>query len=335
MRVDVLNPDGRDASVDYRSGVGGPDPGVHPPVNYWAYAAATGGQFHQSVDAVRDPCDAVIVLLRRRNGPAIRAIEQLKRAGRRVFVSWKETAPHQIDQQTRWWWQRSSFHRALSIADGAVAATEVSIERYRHEGPSRFPVHFIPTPYPVDVAAWDFSAPIEQRRGILVGTREFDVPSRRHEAALALAAEIASRAKVPVTVMCDQPRDRDRVRKLLAGVELALVEQRLPYPDYLRIVARHRLVLQLDRSSVPGQVAGDALLSRMICLGGNGTSEQIAFPEFSAMNDHPHELEDAAQLLLSDAGAYRAAVERSQRLAAEKLSFTWARRSLQTLSATA
>ncbi len=333
MRVDVLNPDGRDAPVDYRSGVGGPEPRVHPPVNYWAYAAATGGQFHQSVDAVRDPCDAVIVLLRRRNGPAIRAIEQLKRAGRRVFVSWKETAPHQIDQQTRWFWQRSSFHRALSIADGAVAATEASIESYQHDGPSRFPVHFIATPYPVDVAAWDFSVPIEQRRGILVGTREFDVPSRRHEAALALAAEIASRAKAPVTVMCGQPRDRDRVRKLLAGVALELVEQRLPYPDYLRMVARHRLVLQLDRSSVPGQVAGDALLCRVICLGGNGTSEQIAFPEFSAMNDHGHELEDAAQLLLSDASAYRTAVERSQRLAAENLSFTWARRSLRTLSA--
>jgi len=335
MGAQPINPDGRDAPVDYRNGAGDPDPRVHPPVNYWAYAAATGGQFHQSVDAVRDPCDAVIVLLRRRNGPAIRAIEQLKRAGRRVFVSWKETGLHQIDQQTRWWWQRASFHRALSIADGAVAATQASVERYRHDGPSRFPVHFIPTPYPVDVAAWDFSMPIEQRRGILVGTREFDVPSRRHEAALALAAEIASHAKVPVTVMCGQPRDRDRVRKLLAGVELELVEQRRPYPEYLWMVARHRLVLQLDRSSVPGQVAGDALLCRIVCLGGNGTSEQIAFPEYAAMNDHAHEIEDAAELLLRDTSAYRAAIERSQRLGAEKLSFTWARQSLRTLSATA
>ncbi|HZP13224.1 MAG TPA: hypothetical protein VFB36_12470 [Nevskiaceae bacterium] len=332
MRVDVLNPDGRDAPVDYRNGVGAPDARTHPPVNYWAYAAATGGQFHQSVDAVRDPCDAVIVLLRRRNGPAIRAIERLKRAGRRVFVSWKETGLHQIDQQTRWWWQRSSFHRALSIADGAVAATEASIERYRRDAPSQFPVHFIPTPYPVDVAGWDFSVSSGQRRGILVGTREFDVPSRRHEAALALAAEIASRTKVPVTVMCGAPRDRDRVRKLLAGVELTLVEQRLPYPDYLKMVARHRLVLQLDRSHVPGQVAGDALLCRTLCIGGNGTSEQIAFPEYAAMNDHAHEIEDAARVLLDDADAYRAAIERSQRLAMDGLSFTWARRSLRSLS---
>jgi hypothetical protein len=334
MRIDVLNPGGRDAPVDYRSGVGAPDPRLHPPVNYWAYAAATAGQFHQDVDAVRDPCDAVIVLLRRRNGAAIRAIERLKRAGRRVLVSWKETGLHQIDQQTRWWWQRSSFHRALSMADGAVAATQASVELYRKDAPNGFRVHFVPTPYPVDVAGWDFSIPVAERRGILIGTREFDVPSRRHEAALALAAEIAARDKVPVTVMCDQPRDRTIVAKLLSGVALTVIEQRLPYPDYLRMVARHRLVLQLDRSAVPGQVAGDALLSRIVCLGGNGTSEQIAFPEFSAMNDHAHEIEDAARLLLTDATAYRAAIERSQALAAQNLSFSWARAALQAVTAT-
>jgi hypothetical protein len=335
MRVDVLSPDGRDAPVDYRNGVGTPDPHVHPPVNYWAYAAATSGQFHQDAGAVRDPCDAVIVLLRRRNGPAIRAIEKLKRAGRRVLVSWKETGLHQIDQQTRWWWQRAGFHRALAIADGAVAATEASIALYREHAPSNFPIHFMPTPYPVDVAGWDFSVPFEQRRGILVGTREFDVPSRRHEAALALAAEIAADAKVPLTVMCDRPRDRTMVRRLLAGVELQLIEQRLPYPDYLRMMARHRLVLQLDRSAVPGQIAGDALLCRIVCVGGNGTTEQIAFPAYSAMSDHAREIEDAARALLSEESSYRSAVERSQRLASEKLSFAWARGALEALTARA
>ena len=333
MRVDVLNPEGRDPPVDYRGGVGAPDPAVHPPVNYWAYAAATGGRFHQRVETLTEPCDAVLVLLRRRLAPAIRAIKQLKQDQRRVFVSWKETGRHQIDQQTRWWWRRAGVQRAMLLADGAIAATEIAVERYRRLAPAGFRVHFIPTPYPVDVPAWDVSVPIPRRSGILVGTREFDVPSRRHEEALRIAAELARRCHVPVTVMAD--RARKRVEGLLSGVDLRVIERRLPYPDYLRMMAAHRIVLQLDSSAVPGQVAGDALLCRIVAMGGNGTSERIAFPDYSAMNDNPQGLLAAAQRLLNEASAYREAVERSQQRARALLSFGWARQALELLKATA
>lgn len=334
MRVDVLNPDGRDAPVDYRTGVGLPVDDVHPPVNYWAFAAATGGQFQQRLTAVlREPADAVIVLLRRRNAPALRAIRALKREGRPVFVSWKETGLHQIDQQTRWWWRRNGVERALEIADGAVATTQAAVDRYRALAPPALPIHYLPTPYPVDVQAWDFSIPIEQRRGILVGTREFNVPSRRHEAAIELAAEVARRSATSVTVMSDG--SRDRIETLLRGVESRIVEHRLPYPDYLRMMASHRLVLQLDASDVPGQVAGDALLCRIVTVGGNGTSERVAFPDFVALNDDPAALVEAAARLLNEASAYRAAVEQSQRRAREQLSFAWAKQALQVLKARA
>jgi hypothetical protein len=333
VRVDVLNPDGRDAPVDYRNGVGAPDAKVHPPVNYWAYAAATGGQFHQRHATITDPCDAVIVLLRRRNAAAIRAIQALKKAGHRVFVSWKETGAHQIEQQTRWWWRRSGVSRALELADGAVAATEASVAHYRRLAPPGFAVHFVPPPYPVDVDGWDFSIPVEQRKGILVGTRELDVPTRRHAEALKLAAELARRCGTHVTVMAGA--ERRRTEALVGNVDLRVIEQRLPYPDYLRMMATHRLVLQLDASAVPGQVAGDALLCRILALGGNGTSERVAFPEFSALNEQPLELLAAAQQLLSEASVYRAAVERSQVRGRAELSFAWARQALACLSATA
>jgi hypothetical protein len=333
MRVDVLNPDGRDAPVDYRNGVGAPDAKVHPPVNYWAFPAATGGQFHQRISAIQDPTDAVIVLLRRRNAPALRAIRALKAQGRHVLVSWKETGLHQIEQQTHWWWRRGGVERALALADGALATTQASVERYRALAPQGLPIHFVPTPYPVDLPAWDFSVPVEERAGILVGTREFDVPSRRHEAAIGLAVELARRCRTSVTVMADGPRSR--IESLLAGVESRIIEQRLAYADYLRMMARHRIVLQLDASAVPGQVAGDALLCRIVVVGGNGTSESAAFPEYSSLNDDPRALLEHAVPLLNEASAYREAVERSQQRARERLSFAWARQALQVLSARA
>ena len=61
--------------------------------------------------------------------------------------------------------------------------------------------------------------------------------------------------------------------------KLRLIEKWKAYPDYLRDVARHKIVLQLDRSHVPGQVAGDALLCRIPCVGGDGAIERIAFSE--------------------------------------------------------
>jgi hypothetical protein len=332
VRIDVLNPDGRDPPVDYRSGVGKPDPDVHPPVNYWAYAAATGGRFHQHLDTLTEPCDAVIVLLRRRNAAARRALRSLKDRGQRVFVSWKETGRHQIDQQTRWWWQRAGVGRTLALADGAVAATEHAIDRYKQGAPSSLPVHFVPTPYPVDVPEWDFSLPIENRRGILVGTRELDVPSRRHAEALQLAAELSKRCAVPLTVMSDG-EDR-RVREICAGVDLR-IQPRLPYPEYLRMLAKHRIVVQLDGSHVPGQVAGDALLCRLVAVGGNGTTERIAYPAYSRLNESPSQLLAAAERLLNEESVYRAAVEQSQQAARAKLSFAWARQALSALTARA
>ena len=59
--------------------------------------------------------------------------------------------------------------------------------------------------------------------------------------------------------------------------KLRLSEKWKSYPDYLRDVAKHKIVLQLDCSHVPGQVAGDALLCRIPCVGGDGAIERIAF----------------------------------------------------------
>jgi hypothetical protein len=330
LRVDVVNPHGRDAPVDYRTGVTPPEQPGHPPVNYWAFAAATAGRFH------RDPADAhervhlVVVLIRQRVGVSLAAVRMLKRAGQRVFVSWKESGARQIEHQLRWFWHRRALKRLLAEADGALAVTPAAAAHYRAMTDGRLPVALLPTPYPVDVPGWDFSVPVADRRGILVGTREFDVPGRRHAEALALAAECAREARAPVTVMnFDGAKARRRIAQALAGTEHRVLEERLPYAGYLREVARHRVVLQLDDGEVPGQVAGDALLCRVVNAGGNGAIQQVAFPDLAVA--------DAAALrpgivrLLTDDAHYTQAVARSQAIAAEKLSFAAARAAMAVL----
>ena len=334
MRVSVLNAEGRDAAVDYAQGTGAPAPGVHPPVNYWAYAAATRSRFCQHLHEVDPAADAVVILLRRSNRAALAAARALKQQGRRVFLSWKETGVHQIDQQLRWFWERPRLRQLHAIADGAVASTQASIAYYRRFGGADYPVHFIPTPYPVDEPEWDFSQPLAQRRGIFIGTREFDVPTRRHADALRCAAAAARAVGCRVTVLnTDGDSARKRIEALLAGVaEINIVETRLSYPEYLRLIASHRLVLQRDISQVPGQVAGDALLCRVLNLGGNGTIQEIAFPQFSALDREEPALIAAAQQLLTRDDIYLRAVENSQAIAQERLSFEAGRRMLAALA---
>jgi hypothetical protein len=338
MRVDVLNPDGRDAPVDYRGGVTAPAAPGHPPINFWAFAAATGGRFHQSVATVTEPCDAVLVLIRQRVNVSRDAVRALKRRGCRVWVSWKETGRYQIPEQTRWWFRRSQLRELLAAADGALAATAAAAACYREYGPPELPVHGLPTPYPVDVPGWDHSCPVAERRGIFIGTRQFDVPGRRHAEALALANDVARQTGARVTVCnFDGSRAAAQVRRLLPDVrELQLVEQRMSYSDYLRLMASHRLVLQRDASGVPGQVAGDALLCRLVNVGGDGAVQQRIFAEFAEPACGEAALREAGIRLLTDDAFYAGAVATSQQRALDQLSFAWARQALaQALSSSA
>jgi hypothetical protein len=103
--------------------------------------------------------------------------------------------------------------------------------------------------------------------------------------------------------------------------KLRVIERSKSYPDYLRDVARHKIVLQLDRSHVPGQVAGDALLCRIPCVGGDGAIERIAF---SRTCGEGRAITDIALMgldLLKNADLRGAIVAESERRALEQVSF--------------
>lgn len=310
----VLNPGGNDRMRLFPHGAGSPSESGHAPVNYHAYAACCRGGFYQSAKKIPADARAVLVLLRKSGLPAaLQAVKELRQRGLRVFISWKESGLHQVADCLAYARHHEKFRELCREADGFLSSTPELVPLYQAAGcPTG---GFVPTPYPVEEAEWDFSVPVEQRRGILLGTREFDIPTRNHY----LAVSLALRLGVPVTVISTDGAG-DRLLRSISR-EISIVRGPLPYAEYLRLMARHRLVFQLDRSAVPGQVAGDAMLCRIPCVGGDGAVERLAFENINGIGRDPARLAEIAGELLAGDGTYAAEMEKSRAAAVEKLSF--------------
>jgi hypothetical protein len=324
FRLTVLNPAGRDPEQHFQE-TASPDGQEHPPINFHGYAACTRGVFHYDTRRAIAEATPVLLLLRRDFRNSERALSELKKHGRTVAVSLKETGLHQIAQQLCDREKLSRFMKILAQADGCIATTPEAAEIYQRArckyGPAT--VAFIPTPYPLEDRQWDFSVSPNDQSGIFIGTREWDVPSRNHFAALLVARQLCETTGEPVTVV---NLDGYKARRLLWELKFPegkfnIIEEKKPFPDYLREVARHKIVLQLDRSRVPGQVAGDALLCRTICVGGDGAIERIAFPKTCGVGREIGEIGSIALELLKNAESHAAMVADSQKRALKRLSF--------------
>jgi len=324
FRLTVLNPGGRDPEQQFHS-LPAPSEGAHPPINFHAFAACTFGAFHRDTRGALDEKTPVLLLLRSDFRASERALIDLKKEGRTVAVSLKETGLHQIAHQLRDPAKLSRFIKIVTQADVCIATTPEAAEIYqrvrsKHDHAT---VVFIPTPYPIEDQRWDFSMPRNEQSGIFIGTREWEVPSRNHFAALLVARELCEATGEPVTAV---NLDGYKGRRLLGELnfpegKLRLIEKWKTYPDYLRDVARHKIVLQLDRSHVPGQVAGDALLCRIPCVGGDGAIERIAFSKTCGEGRTINEVASMALDLLKNPELRDAVVAESQEHARERLSF--------------
>src|SRR5262245_24977530 len=98
FRLTVLNPGGRDPEQQFQS-VPPPGGGPHPPINFHAFAACTSGAFHRDTRRALAEKTPVLLLLRSDFRASERALAELKRKGRPVAVSLKETGLHQIAGQ--------------------------------------------------------------------------------------------------------------------------------------------------------------------------------------------------------------------------------------------
>src|SRR5947208_5818532 len=331
FRLTVLNPRGRDRQQQFQN-LPGPGEGAHPPINFHAFAACSLGAFHFNPRSAIAEDTPVLLLLRSNFRASERALSDLKKQGRTVAVSLKETGLHQIAQQLCNRAKLAPFMKIVAEADGCIATTPEAAEIYKRVRSKRDPatVALIPTPYPAEDWRWNFSVPANEQSGIFVSTREWDVPSRNHFAALLVVRQLCEATGEPVTAV---NLDGYKARRLLDELrfpegKLRLIERRKPYPDYLRDVAPHKIILQLDRSHVPGQVAGDALLCRIPCVGGDGAIERIAFSKTCGEYRTISEITSMALDLLKNSDLRAAIVAESQERALERLSFQAARSQL-------
>lgn len=307
MKFAVLNPGGRDTSRLFPDGASHPDHPGHPPVNYHAYAACMNGGFFDAEKQIPETVQAVLVLLRRDLKRSLRAIEHLKKKNVSCFISWKESGAHQVAALLSQPKRLRLFLEICRMSDGFISTTAPLEFVYRSAGCVKGA--FIPTPYPLSHPDWNFSHPAKERAGIFIGTREFDVPSRNHLAAILGACSLGERLNVSVTCVTESGSGADILKVLSKRFSsLRIQKGRLPYPKYLALMAAHQLVFQWDSSEVPGQVAGDAALCRIPCVGGNSAIEQLVFPSFCGSRNETLHL---AEKLLTDADFYHQSCGRS------------------------
>src|SRR4030095_2284557 len=217
FRLTVLNPKGHDADQEFRT-MPAPGEGAHPPVNFHGFAACTQGAFHDNSRRAVAEDTPVLLLLRGDFRASERALDELKKHGRTVVVALKETGLHQIAQQLCDRSRLSRFMKIVAQADGCIATTPEAAEIYQSVRWRLRRVAFIPTPYPVDDQRWNFCRPPDQQSGIFVGTREWDVPSRNHLAAVLVARQLCDATGEPVTVV---NLDGYKARSLLAALKVA------------------------------------------------------------------------------------------------------------------
>ena len=138
FRLCVLNPGGRDPEQDFRGGAGPVEQG-HPPVNFHGYAACTRGSFHHDTQRAIVEKTPVFLLLRGDFRTSERALNELKKHGRTVAVSLKETGLHQIAQQLCNPAKLARFMKIAAQADGCIATTPEAAKIYRRARGNRDP----------------------------------------------------------------------------------------------------------------------------------------------------------------------------------------------------
>src|SRR5215208_1929381 len=122
FRLTVLNPGGRDPEQQFHS-LPAPGEGAHSPVNFHAFAACTFGTFHRDTHCAVGEKTPVLLLLRSDFRASERALTDLKKEGRTVAVSLKETGLHQIAQQLRDPGKLSRFMKFVTQSDACIATT--------------------------------------------------------------------------------------------------------------------------------------------------------------------------------------------------------------------
>ena len=329
--IAVLHPKGSDPEQTFPDFAGAPQETAPPPLGYHAFAAATGGAIYRKDQQVPKDAKAVLLMLGRDLKACRVALAELRSAGKTVALAFQAARACEVAELLGRADRLKLFQEICARADLAIATAPDLVPLFLAAGARH--AEFLLPPLPVEDERWDFSIPIEERRGIFIGTRSFAEPSRNHLAALLCIRQLSEPMQEPVTVFNG---DGWRGRRMLERLRFTeglfrVVEGKLAHPRYLRLMSRHRLVFQLDGGAGMGRIAGDALLCRIPCVGGNGAAERVIFPELCGHGRTSEQLFDIGARLLEHPYDALAVVEKAMEVARDRLAFAPTARRLTSL----
>ena len=331
MQLCVLNPGSKDPDQLFPDFAGKPDPLTPTPLGYRAFAACTGGGYYRRDSSIPEHERRVLLVLHRNLKACRQTVINLRRAGKTIILAWERPGSFELENVLRSPSDLSLFREICSRAHGALAVTSDLEPVFRGGGIMH--VENIPMPLPIESTEWDFSIRPEERQGIFLGTWDRSDVSHRHLTALMGLKDVVSQMYEPLTVFnLDGWRGRRWLRQLgYPNGLLRVIERRLPHVEYLRKMATHKMVVQLDASGGAGRVAGDALLCRIPCVGGNGITERIIFPELSDPRTSTPDVLYSVSRLLDHGHDREIAVEQALEFARQRLSFAVIQQSLEQL----
>lgn len=225
--------------------------------------------------------DGVIVLVNRDLQAVFPLIKQLKAAKKKVLVGFHESAddffqqasPHHNQDHN---WMRN-FLNLTNEVDG-VYNIMISYDNW-FEWLLKKPI--LSCGHAAPFTEWNhgFTVPYEEREGIMVGTRTFNQRLRRNTLqALGIALKVAEKENTFVTWVCEESwcSKADLNRMFGLPIEnLNFVKGPLSYEDWLKTIAKHKVLFHYDYSCTLGQLVLDAALVDVMCVGGNSDNNFI------------------------------------------------------------
>lgn len=322
-----------------------------PLISYGAWAACTDGKIVSDADMLGDDLPDMVIILHRpcRHAHCMSSLRYLQDRGVTTGVCIQEAGMSQIQHDYSDPQRFTGLVEIMRRVDFAVFSSASAKPIGEVITPGR--CHLLSPPIPMDDPRWNYlrTAPEGcERGGILVGTRQMHITSRNHLHGVFAAVSAARDLDVPVTLIERPNQDLVSLLKAVGGVPIRPARpheslhklgfmvryhlQRItPHLAYLDELRKHKVVFQMDGSAVPGRVAADAVLADIPVVGGNGTNEQIAYPDLPHDPMHASVMVDETKRLFLDEGYFDSIVSKARMIATQKLSYAAGREALLNL----
>lgn len=322
QRIDVLNLSGT-GDAEQATGFWDNSGKEAMPVGVHGLALATGGTIRTSLPESVNDRNAVLVLAGKDLDVALEAVTAIKGNGSPVLLAWPD---HLAD----WFSQLidgpeySKLRRIVAIADVAIA-TEHAFMDALSKVDQLTPRAYFPSPYPITHPDWDGARTPEQRSGILIGGFPFGkLSGLESRKTLKVAAKLAARTGHGLSVFGEitAPLIAEIDAAGLGTSDVQIIAPPASFQHYIKIVGKHLVVVDPTRGAHRmGGLAGDALLTRAICIGGSTNLDRLLFPELAVHDQKEDQVLDHAVHLITDLEAYRGQVADAVRLAVMEMSF--------------